>query len=92
MSHGDAKINTSYWGARATSHERSPALDVDLSRWLNTEGQAELKNEAAFPFSTGHRMCLGKKFAEVEMRAMAARFFSQFLLCPEPNKSDIVEA
>jgi len=82
----------SYWGARATSNEHSPALDFDPSRWLNTEGQLEVKNEAAFPFSTGHRMCPGKRFAEVEMCAMVARFFSQFSLCLEPNKSDIFEA
>jgi cytochrome P450 len=87
--------HTGYWasaGTPAESKEHSPALDFDPSRWLKTEGQGEQKNEAAFPFSAGHRMCPGKRFAEVEMCAMVARFFSQFSLRLEPDESDALEA
>lgn len=66
-----------YWPSEKLAHterrERSPALDFEPSRWLKSDDQ---ENAAAFPFSSGHRMCPGKKFAEVEMCAMVARFFS----------------
>jgi cytochrome P450 len=87
--------HTSYWDsgkASTGSKEHSLALDFNPSCWLKAEGQEWQKNEAAFPFSAGHRMCPGKRFAEVEMCAMVARFLSQFSLHLEPNDSDILEA
>jgi cytochrome P450 len=77
-----------YWTAgvaRNKDEGRSPALDFDPSRWLKNGELEHLKSEAAFPFSTGHRMCPGKRFAELEMCAMTARFFSQFSLRLESN-------
>ena len=84
-----------YWGLGeppAKSNIHSPTLNFDPSRWLNAEEKGELKDEAAFPFSTGHRMFPRKRFKEVEICAMIARFFSQFSPRLEPNESDIVEA
>lgn len=65
---------------------KSPALDFDPSRWT------EINGKAAFPFSSGHRMCPGKRFAEVEMCAIIARVFSQFSLRLVPDHRDVMQA
>ncbi|KAG9375976.1 cytochrome p450 monooxygenase [Pyrenophora tritici-repentis] len=70
-----------------TSIEQSPARDFDPVRWLNPTD-----NAAAFPFSAGHRMCPGKRFAEVEMCAILARVFSQFSLRLEADPADVLKA
>lgn len=83
-----------YWPSENSDtkrEERSPALDFDPSRWLNSEIRADQGNEAAFPFSSGHRMCPGKRFAEIEMCAMIARFFSQFSLRLVSEDIDIIQ-
>ncbi|KAI4193811.1 MAG: hypothetical protein LQ346_003821 [Caloplaca aetnensis] len=82
--------------------QTSPALDFDPSRWLkstnaasedpNDEDQGIGKEAASFPFSAGHRMCPGKRFAEVEMCAMLARFFRQFSLRLVPDAGDVEHA
>ena len=85
----------SYWpteDADIERRERSPALDFDPSRWLKPEARGDQAKRAAFPFSSGHRMCPGKKFAEIEMCAMVARFLSQFSLRLVPKDIDIMEA
>lgn len=85
--------HSAYWtseDAGTERKERSPALDFDPSRWL--KGRADPENGAAFPFSAGHRMCPGKRFAEVEMCAMVARFFSQITLRLVPDDVDIMQA
>ncbi|KAL8936561.1 MAG: hypothetical protein Q9216_004863 [Gyalolechia sp. 2 TL-2023] len=77
-----------YWPTESAATGRnhaSPALDFDPSRWLKPESQVGHGKGAAFPFSSGHRMCPGKRFAEVEMCAMVARIFSQFSLRLELN-------
>jgi cytochrome P450 len=81
-----------YWSSLApskdeTSIEQSPARDFNPSRWLDPTD-----NAAAFPFSAGHRMCPGKRFAEVEMCAILARVFSQFSLQLEADPEDVLEA
>lgn len=84
-----------YWpseNADTGRQQNSPALDFDPSRWLESETQEGQGKAAAFPFSSGHRMCPGKRFAEVEMCAMIARFFSQFSLHLEPEDIDVKEA
>ncbi|KAI4157558.1 MAG: hypothetical protein LQ342_008180 [Letrouitia transgressa] len=84
-----------YWPSENADTERgecSPALDFEPSRWLKSEAQADQGNGAAFPFSSGHRMCPGKRFAEIEMCAMVARFFSQFSLRLVPEDIDIMQA
>ena len=81
-----------YWPPENADNERkecSPALDFDPSRWLNHEDQG---TGTALPFSSGHRMCPGKRFAEVEMCAVLARFFTQFSLRLVPAEIDILEA
>ncbi|KAL8751470.1 MAG: hypothetical protein Q9184_006058, partial [Pyrenodesmia sp. 2 TL-2023] len=81
-----------YWPSENTGtgpNQTSPALDFNPSRWLKSETQEDLGKGAAFPFSSGHRMCPGKRFAEVEMCAMIARFFSQFSLRLEPDDNDV---
>ena len=84
-----------YWPSEGDGIEWkgfSPALDFDPSRWLEAEAREDPDNGAAFPFSSGHRMCPGKRFAEVEMCAFVARFFSQFSLRLVPEYVDIREA
>lgn len=84
-----------YWpskNADAEQRGRSPAWDFDPSRWLKSEAHGDQENGAAFPFSSGHRMCPGKRFAEVEMCAMIARLFSQFSLRLVPRDIDIMQA
>ena len=84
-----------YWPTEFSAteqRERSPAWDFDPSRWLKSENQLDQGNVAAFPFSLGHRMCPGKRFAEVEMCATVARLFSQFSLHLVPEDIDIVQA
>ncbi|KAF2732228.1 cytochrome P450 family member [Polyplosphaeria fusca] len=81
-----------YWSPSTTpgddtSIEQSPARDFNPARWLDPTDKA-----AAFPFSAGHRMCPGKRFAEVEMCAILARVFSQFSLRLEANPADVLEA
>ncbi len=72
-----------HWPSKNSEAERphsSPALGFDPSRWLEGEDQGDEAKGAALPFSSGHRMCLGKRFAEVEMCTIIARIFSQFSL------------
>ncbi|KAL8955078.1 MAG: hypothetical protein Q9193_006921 [Seirophora villosa] len=72
--------------------QTSPALDFDPSRWLKSGAQEGSGKGAAFPFSSGHRMCPGKRFAEVEMCAMVAQLFSQFSLRLAPEDIDLERA
>ena len=84
-----------YWlseDSQVECGERSPAWDFDPSQWLKSEAQGDEESRYAFPFSSGHRMCPGKRFAEVEMCAMIARFFSQFSLRLVPEEIDITQA
>jgi len=84
-----------YWppeNANNERKERSPALDFNPSRWLKSEAQEDQEAGTALPFSSGHRMCPGKRFAEVEMCAMVARFFSQFSVRLVPEDIDITHA
>ncbi|MCJ1387603.1 hypothetical protein MMC18_000446 [Xylographa bjoerkii] len=84
-----------YWPSENAStewKERSPALDFDPLRWLKFKGQEDPENKAAFPFSSGYRMCPGERFAEVEMCAIVARFLSQFSLRLKPRNMDVMEA
>lgn len=81
-----------YWSPSTTPRddtniEQSPARDFNPARWLDPTEKA-----AAFPFSAGHRMCPGKRFAEVEMCAILARVFSQFSLRLEADPADVLEA
>ncbi|PSN75190.1 hypothetical protein BS50DRAFT_615908 [Corynespora cassiicola Philippines] len=81
-----------YWSPSTTpedntNEERSPAHDFNPAHWLDP-----IDKSVAFPFSVGHRMCPGKRFAEVEMCAILARVFSQFSLRLEANQADVLEA
>ncbi|KAL8896586.1 MAG: hypothetical protein Q9207_007646 [Kuettlingeria erythrocarpa] len=78
--------------AGTARNQASPALDFDPSRWLKPESENDQGKSAAFPFSSGHRMCPGKRFAEVEMCAVVARVFSQFSLRLEPDDIDVKQA
>ncbi|KAL9640525.1 MAG: hypothetical protein Q9204_000672 [Flavoplaca sp. TL-2023a] len=77
---------------RIGQNQDSPALDFNPSRWLKSEGQEDRGEKSASPFSSGHRMCPGKKFAEVEMCAIVARIFSQFSLRLVPDDVIIEQA
>ncbi|KAL8915823.1 MAG: hypothetical protein Q9172_006636 [Xanthocarpia lactea] len=83
-----------YWPSDIQRNQHSPALDFDPSRWLKSdktqEDQGKWNN--SFPFSSGHRMCPGKRFAEVEMCAMVAWVFSRFSLRLIPEVIDVQQA
>ncbi|KAL8850955.1 MAG: hypothetical protein Q9221_004155 [Calogaya cf. arnoldii] len=84
-----------YWpsASSGTGHDQtSPALDFNPSRWLQSESQGDQGKGASFPFSSGHRMCPGKKFAEVEMCAIVARVLSQFSLRLLPDEVVVEQA
>jgi cytochrome P450 len=53
----------------------------DPDRFL-PEREAALPRGAYVPFGGGSRMCLGKRFGEYELRALAAVMFSRFVLEP----------
>lgn len=84
-----------HWPSKNSEAERahsSPALDFDPSRWLEGEDQGDQAKGAALPFSSGHRMCPGKRFAEVEMCAIIAWIFRQFSLRLVPEEVVVKEA
>ncbi|KAF1999863.1 cytochrome P450 family member [Amniculicola lignicola CBS 123094] len=81
-----------YWSPSTSpgddnSIKQSPARDFNPARWLDPTDKP-----AAFPFSAGHRMCPGNRFAEVGMCAILARVFSQFSLRLEADPVDVLEA
>lgn len=87
--------HSTYWPSKdadAKRNQPSPALDFDPSRWLKSEVRDDKGKGTSFPFSSGHRMCPGKRFAEVEMCAMVARVFSQFSLRLTPEDPDTEKA
>ncbi|KAL8704964.1 MAG: hypothetical protein Q9201_001910 [Fulgogasparrea decipioides] len=87
--------HATYWPSENADTKRkqcSPALDFDPSRWLKSETQENQGKATSYPFSSGHRMCPGKRFAEVEMCAIVARIFSQFSLRLKPEDTDVQQA
>ncbi|KAM0794509.1 cytochrome P450 [Usnea florida] len=74
-------------GQAGTNH--NPVADFDPDAWFYTdfgdtksqEGTRRLRRpqEGSYvPFSDGHRGCLGKKFALVELYGVVARIFSEY--------------
>jgi cytochrome P450 len=53
-------------------------------RFLPGGEVAQLPKGAYVPFGGGSRMCLGKRFAQYEIRAIAATVFQRYLLDPDP--------
>ena len=85
--------NPKFWpqpkgqGQAGTNH--NPVADFDPDAWFYTdfgdtksqEGTRRLRRpqEGSYvPFSDGHRGCLGKKFALVELYGVVARIFSEY--------------
>ncbi|ROT62198.1 hypothetical protein C7M84_019968 [Penaeus vannamei] len=61
-----------------TSDQAFPrALEFLPERWLRGEGD-RINSYASLPFGIGTRMCIGKRFAEMEIYTLLARMFHRF--------------
>ena len=49
-------------------------------RWLRGKGRADIHPFASLPFSTGPRMCIGKRFADLEVHVLTIRLLQKFKL------------
>ncbi|XP_042865194.1 probable cytochrome P450 49a1 [Penaeus japonicus] len=64
--------------ASGTREDAFPRAQEFLpERWLRGEG-GRVSSYASLPFGIGTRMCIGKRFAEMEIYALLARMFHRF--------------
>jgi retinoid hydroxylase len=81
--HVPAEIGVHYssWATHHLPHLYPDPFRFDPDRFL-PEREAALPRGAYVPFGGGSRMCLGKRFGEYELRALAAVLFSRVRLEP----------
>ncbi|MBV9944623.1 MAG: cytochrome P450 [Solirubrobacterales bacterium] len=84
----DIGVHYSSWATHHLGSLYPDPFRFDPDRFL-PEREAALPRGAYIPFGGGSRMCLGKRFAEYELRALAAVLLTRvrFELCPvEPPR------
>ncbi len=74
-------MHYSSWATHHLPHLYPDPFRFDPDRFL-PEREATLPRGAYVPFGGGSRMCLGKRFGEYELRALAAVLFSRARLEP----------
>ena len=74
-------VHYSSWATHHLPHLYPEPFRFDPDRFL-PEREAALPRGAYVPFGGGSRMCLGKRFGEYELRALAAVLFSRVRLEP----------
>jgi cytochrome P450 len=74
-------VHYSSWATHHLPQLYSDPFRFDPDRFL-PEREATLPRGAYVPFGGGSRMCLGKRFGEYELRALAAALFSRVTLEP----------
>jgi cytochrome P450 len=74
-------VHYSSWATHHLPQLYPDPFRFDPDRFL-TEREAELPRGAYVPFGGGSRMCLGKRFGEYELRALAAVLFGRVRLEP----------
>jgi cytochrome P450 len=74
-------MHYSSWATHHLPHLYPDPFRFDPDRFL-PELEASLPRGAYVPFGGGSRMCLGKRFGEYELRALAAVLFSRVRLEP----------
>jgi cytochrome P450 len=81
--HVPAEIGVHYssWATHHLPHLYPQPFRFDPDRFL-PEREAALPRGAYVPFGGGSRMCLGKRFGEYELRALASVLFSRVRLEP----------
>ena len=70
-------------------HWREPDT-YDPSRWLGDEGVQSRAHQSGFSF--GNRMCIGKRFAEVEMVSLLSHMVRDYRLVMVPKGGESHEA
>jgi cytochrome P450 len=79
-------VHYSSWATHHLPHLYPDPFRFDPDRFL-PEREATLPRGAYVPFGGGSRMCLGKRFGEYELRALAAVLFSRVRLEPLSAKN-----
>jgi cytochrome P450 len=74
-------VHYSSWATHHLPHLYPEPFRFDPDRFL-PEREAALPRGAYIPFGGGSRMCLGKRFGEYELRALAAVLFGRLRLEP----------
>ena len=74
-------VHYSSWATHHLEHLYPEPFRFDPDRFL-PEREAALPRGAYVPFGGGSRMCLGKRFGEYELRALATVLFSRLRLEP----------
>ena len=79
---GEIGVHYSSWATHHLPQLYPEPFRFDPDRFL-PDREAALPRGAYVPFGGGSRMCLGKRFGEYELRALAAVVFSRLRLEPE---------
>ncbi|HEX2084189.1 MAG TPA: cytochrome P450 [Solirubrobacteraceae bacterium] len=81
---GDAFVNYCSWASHHLPHV-FPAPEAFRPERFTPEARAKLPKGAYVPFGGGSRTCIGMRFGQVEVRAIAALLASRFRLAVAPG-------
>jgi cytochrome P450 len=83
---GNVPVNYSSWVSHRLPDVWDRPNDFRPERWL-PEARARLPKGAYVPFGGGSRICIGMRFGQLEVKAIATRILSRFELDLTPNFS-----
>ncbi len=72
------------WASHRLPHVFEDPEAFRPERW-SAEERAKLPRGAYVPFGGGPRICIGKRFGELEIRVIAAEMLGRYVLEPEPG-------